>query len=201
MSSENSDLGGFKSFHIVETTSGFPNFKKVFLQLPNGACFSGTIREQLTTGDNTSNIIGYKVNENYGAFMLMSVTEVRQYKISGGTIIFVGNYLTNSDLNVSTINGSVKTTNDWTTNFARAKKSGCAVALKIDATAKTASNGWIVVASGLPAAAADDFFYQGYDDGHGAYKIKIDTSGNLSLSNRSGKVATYVDTVISYVAR
>lgn len=109
-------------------------------------------------------------------------------------------FLQDSDLNVSTINGSVKTTNDWTTNFARAKKSGCAVALKIDATAKTASSGWIIVASGLPAA-ADDFFYQGYDDGHGAYKIKIDTSGNLSLSNRSGKVATYVDTVISYIAK
>lgn len=108
--------------------------------------------------------------------------------------------LSDSDLNVSTVDGSVKTTNDWTINFARAKKSGCAISLKIDATAKTASNGWIVVASGLPAA-ADDFFYQGYDDGHGAYKIKIDTSGNLSLSNRSGKVATYVDTVISYVAR
>lgn len=114
--------------------------------------------------------------------------------------MYTTQYVTNSDLNVSTINGSVKTTNDWTTNFARAKKSGCAVALKIDATAKTASNGWIVVASGLPAA-ADDFFYQGYDDGHGAYKIKIDTSGNLSLSNRSGKVATYVDTVISYIAK
>lgn len=111
----------------------------------------------------------------------------------------MGSTITYTDMAVSTINGSVKTTNDWTTNFARAKKSGHAVALKIDATAKTASSGWITVASGLPAA-ADDFFYQGYDDGHGGYKIKIDTSGNLLLSNRSGKVATYVDTVISYIA-
>lgn len=68
--------------------------------MPNGACFAGTIREQLTSGDNTSNIIGYKVNENYGAYILMSVTEVRQYKISGGTIILVGKYLTDSDFPV-----------------------------------------------------------------------------------------------------
>ena len=98
-----SDLNDFKSFHVVENVSGFPNFKKLFLQLPNGACFAGTIREQLTSGDNTSNIIGYKVNENYGAYILMSVTEVRQYKISGGTIILVGNYLTNSELDIANI--------------------------------------------------------------------------------------------------
>ena len=97
---QSSDLGDFKSFHVVENVSGFPNFKKLFLQLPNGACFAGTIREQLTSGDNTSNIIGYKVNENYGAYILMSVTEVRQYKISGGTIILVGKYLTDSDLSM-----------------------------------------------------------------------------------------------------
>lgn len=123
----------------------------------------------------------------------------KRYK-NGNTWLDWATYISDSDLNVSTVDGSVKTTNDWTINFARAKKSGHAVALKIDATAKTASSGWITVASGLPAA-ADDFFYQGYDDGHGAYKIKIDTSGNLSLSNRSGKVATYVDTVISYIAK
>lgn len=128
-----------------------------------------------------------------------STIEIYNYDINAATWKYMGSTITYTDMAVSTINGSVKTTNDWTTNFARAKKSGHAVALKIDATAKTASSGWITVASGLPAA-ADDFFYQGYDDGHGGYKIKIDTSGNLLLSNRSGKVATYVDTVISYIA-
>lgn len=71
---------------------------------------------------------------------------------------------------------------------------------KIDAVAKSVSSAWIVVASGLPVP-SDTFFYQGYDNDAGAYKIKIDGDGNLYISNRSGKTGTYVDTAIEYICK
>lgn len=106
-----------------------------------------------------------------------------------------------TDLAVKAIHHKFTTQSDWTVNIVDTCRSGNIVTLKIDATAKTTISDWLEIATGLPIPATN-YFYQGFDrETTGSYKIVIRESGTLSLSNRAGKAGTYVDTLITYMAK
>lgn len=119
---------------------------------------------------------------------------------SGSSSFTWTSWVTTADLVVKTVNATLISSPDWTVTAVFTYQSGKVVSVRIDANAKTTNNAWVKVASGLPAPSIN-YFYQMYDDGNGPYKIEVDTSGNLYLSNRSGNTGIYTDTAISYIAK
>lgn len=107
----------------------------------------------------------------------------------------------NGDLTPTKTSASFISNSDWKANIVNAYKTGKVVTVRIDANSLTASEAWIEVASGLPAASTS-FFYQRYDSNSGgAYKIRVTPEGVLSLSNRALKAGVYIDDAITYVAQ
>ena len=93
------------------------------------------------------------------------------------------------------------TNSKWTLNGVSVFRSGQVVFVKLDAMALSIDNSWDSIAKNLPIQIVTIFYQGASDNNKGSYKAKIEPDGTLYLSNRSGGVDAYIDSVITYLAK